>query len=58
MNNKSHLKLNINFEFQIAITWNALKRFMRLRMMSLNAYFSNAYGKTAAVNGLSAVFPL
>ena len=30
MNNKSHLKLNINFEFQIAITWNALKRFMWL----------------------------
>ena len=24
------LKLNIDFEFQIAITWNALKRFMRL----------------------------
>ena len=24
------LKLHFGFEFQIAITWNALKRFMRL----------------------------
>ena len=30
MNMNFRLKLNIDFEFQIAITWNALKRFMWL----------------------------
>lgn len=30
MNTNFRLKLNIDFEFQIAITWNALKRFMWL----------------------------
>ena len=30
MNKTFQLKLNIDFEFQIAITWNALKRFMWL----------------------------
>ena len=29
MNTNLRLKLNIDFEFQIAITWNALKHFMR-----------------------------
>ena len=30
MENSFHLKLNIDFEFQIAIKWNAIKRFMWL----------------------------
>ena len=30
MNMHCRLKLKVDFEFQIAITWNALKRFMWL----------------------------
>lgn len=30
MNTNLRLKLNIDFEFQIAITWNAIKRFIWL----------------------------